>query len=128
MKDLTKGQMDPTGCLMDFEEAMASAWLEVFPKYSIMRDFFHLVQANTKKIAKIGLANLRSEVVQDIRKMWYVDTKPAFDAHLTEFLNKWDEKAPEYANYFRRVWVVQHPPNTWALYARAKDAPSSITT
>lgn len=116
--------MDPTGCLLDFEEAMGSAWLQVFPKCAIMRDFFHLQQANTKKMAISGLADLKSEIVQDIRMMWYADTKPEFDAHLVEFLNKWDEKAPTYSDYFRRVWLGQHPPNTWASYARPKTAPS----
>lgn len=105
---------------------MASAWLKVFPNCSIMRDFFHLQQANTKKMGKIGLSELRSEIVQDIRVLWYADTKAQFDAHLEEFLNKWDEKASEYSSYFRRVWIGQHPPNTWASYARPKDAPSGI--
>jgi hypothetical protein len=118
--------MEPTGCLLDFEEAMASAWVKVFPNCSIMRDFFHLQQANTKKMGKLGFSDLRKEIVQDIRVMWYADTKAEFDAHLVVFLGKWDEKAPQYSEYFRRVWIGQHPPNMWASYARGKDAPSGL--
>jgi hypothetical protein len=124
IKDLTNGRMDPTGYLLDFEEAMASVWTKAFPNCNIMCDFFHLQQANTKKMAKLGLSDLRKEIVQDIRVMWYADTKVAFDQQLDKFLAKWDEKAPQYSEYFRRVWVGQHPPNTWASYARGKDVPS----
>lgn len=126
IKELTNGRMDPTGCLLDFEEALASAWLRVFPKSSIMRDFFHLQQANRRKMGKIGLSNMKEELKQDIRVLWYSDTKDEFDAHLTTFLDKWDEKAPQYSKYFRRVWVGQHPPSTWASYNRDTDAPSDM--
>jgi hypothetical protein len=118
--------MDPTGALLDFEEAMANAWTEVFPNCSIMRDFFHLQQANTRKMAKLGLADLRKEIILDIQVMWYADTKVAFDQQLEDFLAKWNEKAPQYSDYFRRVWIGQHPPNTWASYARDRDAPSGL--
>jgi hypothetical protein len=58
-----------------------------------MCDFFHLQQANIKKMAKLGLSDLRKEVVQDISMMWYADTKVGFDQQLDKFLAKWDEKA-----------------------------------
>lgn len=82
---------------------MASAWREVFPKCSIMRDYFHLEQANLKKLHKIGLSDFRTEIAIDISNMWNADTKEEFDARLQEFLDKWDPRAPEYTDYFRRV-------------------------
>jgi hypothetical protein len=124
IKTLMSGRMDPTGCLLDFEEVMSSAWQEVFPNCGIMRDFFYLQQANTKKMAKISLLDLRKEIVKDIRVLWFADTKVEFDVQLQLFLDKWDERAPEYATYFRRVWIEQHPPNSWASYSRPNDAPS----
>ena len=80
--------MEPTRCLLDFKEVMASTWIKVFPNYSIMHDFFHLQQVNTKKMAKLGLSNLRKEIVQDIQVLWYIDTKAEFDVHLVVFLCK----------------------------------------
>jgi Transposase len=111
---------------MDFEEAMASAWMEVFPNCSIMRDLFHLQQVNSKKLHKIGLSDFRKEVGHDIRVVWYADSSDEFHARLRQFLSKWDEKAPEYTDYFWRVWIKQHPPNKWAAFARGKDAPSGM--
>jgi hypothetical protein len=125
-KELTKGRLGPTGCLLDFEEAMASAWITVFPNCSIMRDYFHLKQAKMKKLHKIGLSHLRQEAGHDIGVIWYADTKEEFDTRLEEFLNKWDEKAPQYTDYFRRVWIGQHPPHTWAAFGRGKDTPSGV--
>jgi hypothetical protein len=66
VQELTHGRMNPVGCLMDFEEALANVWQEVFPKCTIMRDFFHLQQANTRWAGKHGLTDLRSEIVVDI--------------------------------------------------------------
>lgn len=111
---------------MDFEEAMASAWWEVFPNCSIIRDFFHLKQANVKKAHKIGLSDFREKIAYDLGIIWYADTKVDFDACLQVFLDKWDEKAPEYTDYFRRVWLGQHSPNTWTAFARPKNAPSGL--
>jgi hypothetical protein len=64
---------------------MSSAWEKVFPEGSIMHDFFHLQQANTRKMAKIGLSELKDEVKDGIRTLWYADTKEEFDAHLETF-------------------------------------------
>lgn len=126
IKELTKGRMDPTGCLMDFEEALGSAWEDVFPNCSIMRDLFHFQQANRRKMIKIGQDALKGELKKDIQVLWYADTKPQLDNHLKEFLAKWDDQSPEFSSYFRRVWMGQHPPHTWASYSRPKDAPSGL--
>jgi transposase-like protein len=112
--------------LLDFEEALASAFTAVFPNCTIMRDYFHFKQANLRKLQKIGLSHLRSEVAADLSVIWNADTKKEFDTLLDEFLNKWDRRAPSYTDYFRRVFVGQHPSHTWAAFGRGKDAPSGM--
>lgn len=128
VNELTHRCMKPVGCLLDFEQALSNAWLKVFPDSNIMRDFFHLKQANTRKMRKFGLSDFCNEVINDIRVLWYADTKPEFDTRLNAFLEKWDEKAPQYSTYFKRQWAEKGkcPPSTWAAFARGKDAPSGI--
>jgi hypothetical protein len=111
---------------MDFEEALGNAWQNTFPGCSIMRDLFHLQQANTRRAGQIGLSHAKKQIITDIEVLWYADTKAEFDSRLDAFLTKWDEDAPQYSDYFRRVWIRQHPPETWASYARGKDAPSGV--
>jgi hypothetical protein len=111
---------------MDFEEALANAWSVVFPKCLILRDFFHLQQANTRQLQRLGLSDNKADAVNDIRALWYSDTKVDFDSHLNVFLIKWDQSAPQYAEYFRRVWMGQYSPHEWASFARPHDAPSGL--
>ena len=114
------------GVVIDFEEATASAFNVVFPDCTIMRDYFHLKQANMKKFHKIGLSHLRKEIRHDISVIWNADTKEEFDARLDMFLDKWNERVPAYTDYFRRVWMGQHQPHAWASFVRGKDAPSGL--
>jgi hypothetical protein len=91
-----------------------------------MRDYFHFKQVNLRKLQKIGLSHLRSEVSADLSVIWNADTKEEFDKHLDQFLDKWDRRALLYTEYFRRVFMGQHPPHTWAAFGRGKDAPSGM--
>jgi hypothetical protein len=59
-----------------------------------MRDYFHMKQANMRKLQKIGLSHLRFEVGQDISVLWHADTKEDFNDRLDVFLDKWDRTAP----------------------------------
>jgi len=93
-----------------------------------MHDFFYLQQANTKKMGKIGLSDLRSEVVENIQTLWYMDTKKEFGTRLKTFLAKWNEKSPEYSGYFQRVWLKKYPSNMWTSYFRPKDTLSGNYT
>lgn len=54
---------------MDFEEAMANAFLDVFTNCTLWRDFFLFQQANVRQLAKLKLAEHTSAIVEDIRNL-----------------------------------------------------------
>jgi hypothetical protein len=52
---------------LDFEEALADGFTKVFPNTSVMRDFFHFMQANVKKVLQLGMKPYMSDVVAGLR-------------------------------------------------------------
>lgn len=109
---------------MDFEEALSNAWLEVFPESSILRDLFHFMQANKRKVKEFKLKHYKEDIKVGLQRIWHADSKPEFDLRQDEFLHKWTELAPEFADYYERVWMKLYPSTEWASYARPADAPS----
>jgi len=49
-----------------------------------------------------------------------------FFSRLDVFLDKWDRQAPAYTDYFRRVWIGQHPPYMWVAFEQEKDVSSGL--
>jgi hypothetical protein len=58
--------MNLTEYLLDFEEVLASTFSAIFLNCTIMRNYFHFKLANLRKLQKIGLSHLRSEVSTDL--------------------------------------------------------------
>jgi hypothetical protein len=115
-----------TGGHLDFKNALAEGFLRVFPKATICGDFFHLMQANVKKICQLHLQVIKTCLVNGVRELFYAPTKREFDITLENFLKDMDECAPAYAAYFCHTWLDHHPPEKWASFARPVRAPRGI--
>jgi hypothetical protein len=50
-----KGLLAPARVALDFKDALAEGFVRVFPKAIVCRSFFHLMQANVKKIRQLHL-------------------------------------------------------------------------
>jgi transposase-like protein len=124
VKKATKDNMFPQQVHLDFEEALSAGFLKVFPEATLMKDFFHFIQANVRKAGQLGLKSVAKEISDGLNVLWAKPTKEEFDSHLDEFLGKWDKRAPQYSGYFRSTWIQNHPPKDWASYARPSDARS----
>lgn len=117
--------MSPKEIHLDFEEALANGFSAVFPSAAILRDFFHFIQANVKKLNQLRLPRTEiSAVVADLNALWYKPTKREFDANLVAFLDKWDEATQGYTPYFRSTWLTRFTPREWASCARSSDSRS----
>lgn len=68
IKKETKERMSPRGVLLDFEEALSQGFVKVFPEASVLADFFHMVQANVKKIGQLGF--------KSVSRMWWWASNP----------------------------------------------------
>lgn len=79
MKKATNAMLDPKYLLLDFEQALSDGFQDVFPNVIIARDRFHFVQANVKRLNKLGLQNLVTEVSQDLSVLWEKPCKEEFD-------------------------------------------------
>jgi transposase-like protein len=120
----SKGNIEPQGVYLDFEEALADGFTKVFPNASVRRDLFHFVQANVKKVGQLGMKSDSHEIVVALNLLWHKATKAEFDAYLNEFLDEWDRRAPQYTSYFRSTWLNRYTPAEWASYARPSNARS----
>lgn len=109
---------------MDFEQALASAWRAVFPQCCLWRDFFHFQQAIVKRLGRMGYKNMAKSIAEDTRALWDSSSKLEFDQHITRLFSQWDERIPQFTDYFRATWLTLFKPETWAAYGRPKDAPS----
>ncbi len=116
--------MDPEGVLVDFEEALANAFQDVFPNCEIWHDFFHFQQANIRKLKKLGLSDIIGEVIADTHLLWKSNSKAKFDENVDKFFSKWNLVIPPYTAYFRKTWLTRFKPELWAFFARPKNAPS----
>jgi hypothetical protein len=124
MNKETNSMMDPKYLLLDFEQALSDAFVDIFPNTIIARDRFHFVQANVKRLIELGLQSLIDEVSKDLEVLWEQPTKAEFDACVTTFLNKWDVRSRAYSEgYFRPTWLNRYPPHEWAGYGRSEDTP-----
>ncbi len=126
IKTKTNDRMNPEGLLVDFEEALSSAFVEVFSSCMVWHDFFHFQQANVKNLKKMGLSDYVKEVCNDTRALWNQLTKRDFDQFLGEFINRWNQVIPQYITYFRNVWINRFKPNVWARFARPEGVPSGM--
>jgi hypothetical protein len=120
----SKGLLAPLGVALDFEDALAEGFVRVFPRAIICGDFFHLMQANVKKIHQLRLQTLETDVINGVCELFYAVTKVDFDGTLDKFLKKMEERAPAYTSYFRRTWLDHYNPEKWALFARPSTAPT----
>lgn len=126
IKNAAKSAIHPKAVYLDFEEVLSDGFQKIFPSATIRRDFFHLVQANVKKIGQLGLKSMASEVVADINTLWGKLLKESFDVYLETFLHKWDRIAPQYSKYFQNTWFQHHSLKDWAFYTWLSDARSGI--
>lgn len=116
--------MSPFGVLLDFKEALAKGFTNVFPNTHVFGDFFHMIQANVKHIGQLGLKSLVKFIVRGLRTLWHAATKEEFDREVKTFLEELDRRAPRYTEYFRKNWLERYAPEKWASFGRPKDAPS----
>jgi hypothetical protein len=121
----TKGVMRPTKVYMDFEKALSDSFTNVFPLATIARDRFHFIQANVRKMSKLGYGPSVSDLVKDLNVLWEKPSKEDFDTYLLEFLDKWNTIS-SYCGYFRSTWLELHPSKDWAKYRRRPGARSGM--
>ncbi len=124
IKVATGNRMNPESLLVDFEEALSGAWLDVFPQSMISHDFFHFQQCIVKNAKKMGLTELVVEIAADTRELWNAPTKFVFDELTQVFVNKWKPRIPQFITYFENTWLKRFKPDTWASFGRPDDVPS----
>jgi hypothetical protein len=95
--------MLPKAVYLDFEQALADGFVKVFPGATPMKDFFHFIQANVRKVkGELKLEKDERMVIRDaLRILWHKPTKAEFDTCLQVLLNGWDRRIPQYSAYFR---------------------------
>jgi hypothetical protein len=118
--------MRPEEIHLDFEESLSQGFSGVFPSTTVMKDFFHFVQANVKKAQKLNMKPLLRDLARDLNTLWYQPTKLDFDAYLNQFLDKWDKQSMYYTSYFRSNWLNRFSPREWASCARPDNSRSGI--
>jgi hypothetical protein len=106
---------------LDFEEALSDGFTKVFLNASVMRNFFHFVQANVKKVGQLGMKSDLHDIVIGFNFLWHKATKAEFDTYLNEFLDEWKRKASQYVSYFCSTWLNHYTPAEWASYARSSN-------
>jgi hypothetical protein len=111
---------------LDFEDALSEGFVRVFPTAIICGDFFHLMQANVKKVRQLHLQAMEKDVVNGVRELFYAASKSEFDGAVANFMSAMDARAPTYASYFRRTWLTHYEPERWASFARPPTAPTGI--
>jgi hypothetical protein len=119
IKTLASINKDPTGCAMDFEQALANGWRATFRNSLILGDFFHFMDANKRNLRRLFSQkenDIRCDIKQGLRELWYADTEFEFNTMQVEFLRKWDELAPAYTAYYRQIWNTRYSPSQWASY------------
>jgi hypothetical protein len=118
--------MLPKAVYLDFEKALADGFVKVFPGATPMKDFFHFMQANARKVkGDLKLEKYERTAIRDALKiLWHKPTKAKFDTCLQALLSRWDRRIPQYSAYFRLTWLNLNPPTVWVSYARPKDARS----
>jgi hypothetical protein len=116
----------PARVVLDFENALAESFVRVFPKTIICGDFFHLMQANVKRIRHLHLQSLETDVVNGVCELFYAASKDDFDLSVANFLKDMNECAPNYASYFRHTWLNHYAPEKWASFARPPTASTGI--
>jgi len=65
----TKGVMRPTEIYLDFQKALSDSFTNVFPSATVARDLFHFIQANVKKMGKLGYGSSVSDLVKDLNML-----------------------------------------------------------
>jgi transposase-like protein len=120
--------------VLDFEQALGQGFEAVFRRAKIYRDYFHFVQAQTRKMAKLKYKQHKAEVVTDVRALWYASSEQQFYERVNKFLDKWSKIVPDYATYFEKNWAKRDvrdplphfPPVEWASYGRPPNALSGM--
>lgn len=92
--------MHPDEFHLDFEKPLSQALSATFPSATILKDFFHFIQANVKKAKGLNMKPLMRNLVKDLNTLWYQPTKANFDTYLNEFLGKWERLTMYYTTYF----------------------------
>jgi hypothetical protein len=122
----SKNLLAPLGVALDFEDALAEGFVRVFPNVIICGDFFHLMQANVKKIRQLRLQTMEVDVINGVWELFYAVSKSEFDVGVANFLADMDARAPTYASYFRRTWLTHYDPERWASFGRPPTALTGI--
>jgi hypothetical protein len=113
---------------LDFEDTLSEGFVRVFPTAIVCGDFFHLMQANVKKVRQLHLQAMEKDVVNGVRELFYAASKSEFDVAVANFMSAMDARAPTYASYFWRTWLTHYEPERWASFARPPTAPTGIIT
>jgi hypothetical protein len=111
---------------VDFERALANGLTHVFPTATVLKDFFHFIQANVKRIGQDGLKSQAHNLVVDLNELWEQPTEAEFHGYLKVFLDKWQNIQPNYAKYFSSTWIKQFNPSEWASCARPSNSRSGM--
>jgi hypothetical protein len=121
----TGGKMDPEGGVMDFEEALGTSFLKVFPHASVWRDLFHWLRALARKMTSLNFSEEEKKYYkQRFTSLWASEDKTEFEQNLEEILNEIQRRSDVFCSYFKNEWCKVHPPETWAAYGRPSNAPS----
>lgn len=111
---------------MDFEVALANGVKRTFPDCKIWRDYFHLKQANFRKLKKLGLESYRSIINTELGNLFDSKSEEEFSSNLDIFKIILDEYIPQYIAYFEKTYIKKYTPETWSKFGRPSDVPSGL--
>jgi hypothetical protein len=84
----TKRVMQPTEIYLNFEKALSNVFTNIFSSTTVTCDLFHFIQANVRKIDKLGYGSKVIDLVKDLNMLWEKPDKKEFNAYLVGFLDR----------------------------------------
>lgn len=86
-----------------------------------------MYQANTRWLKKNGLEEHSDRIKEGIERLWTAPNAEQFASRSVEFTDLWRPAIPHYVDYFERMWLKRHKPDSWASFGRPNDAPSGMS-
>lgn len=111
LKEVSKNKFNPNFVCVDFEKAISDAVLQVWPDAKIVRDLFHLKQANYRWVKKHSSKDRLQSFMNSFSQFYNLARTPeSFSAAKDQFLQGWEVFIPGYTEYFHKTWIELYKP------------------
>jgi hypothetical protein len=100
----------PETLLADGAVQIRNAFKKVFGPDSLLRIcFFHVILNCSKKLKEKTFQTDKNEILKNIRTLHQITDNSLFYKAVRIFESKWDDKHPEFIQYFKKQYVDKMP-------------------